>query len=414
MGHLPHFFNCFASIEAAKHRAKSFFCVTCSASNLYFKKMTIDLRKLLGINAFILSSILIILIISIPVFAFLRVPFIIAHIMIFSLACVLYKQKIGINFAQNFIFALIFYVLIQNLYLGKSWIVVIQSIAMPILLLMTVQLAQINSLYFYESKDYKKLAKILFCLLPFFAVSLNVWSDTRSAGLFMNPNITAHMALMLSPFILLGLKTKKMKALLLLLVSLLIAITASRSGLLAFLLSVSSYIFVSYFKNIKFVFLTVLIAATTLISIYGVDIAVWLFSEVISKENSSSRLLYTGYNGRDILMDHALERFSSQPWFGLGFDGAKFELDGHELGTHNGMLDLLLRLGIIGTALFSLFSICLVYMASKANIAIKPVVVMSLVAIFSLSTNSSTFFVFNYLFLYAVILTYVGYINKKK
>ena len=375
--------------------------------------MTIDLRKLFGINTFILSSILIILIISIPALGMLRVPLLIAQITFFSLACILYKGKVGINFAQNILLILIGYAVIQNLYLAEDWVVVIQSIAMPALLFLTIQFAQMNASYFYESLSHKRLAKYIFILLPFFAISFNDWSETRSAGIFMNPNITAHMAVMLSPFVLLGLNKRSMKALLIFVVFLILVITASRSGLLAFLLAISSYIFVSYFKKIKLIPLFILISSTTLISMWGVDLAVWIFQEFLTKGEYNSRLLYTGYNGRDVLMVHALERFNMQPWFGLGFDGAKFEIDGHELGTHNGMLDLLLRLGIIGTALFAFFSICLCYMASKADKKVKPVVVMSLVAIFSLSTNSSTFFVFNYLFLYAVILTYVGYCKNR-
>lgn len=391
------------------------FCVKCPHLPSIYKKMNISLNKLLGINSYILSSMLIILIVSIPSLSFLRVPLIIFHIAGFFIINLVLTNKVKVNFAQNIILALLAYAIVQNLYLGEDWIVIIQSITMPTLLLMTVQLAQSNSSYFYESKAYKSLARILFCLLPLFLISFNTWSDTRSAGLFMNPNITAHMALMLSPFILLGLESRKMKALLIFILFLILGITASRSGLLAFLLAITSYIFVSYFKNIKFIWITALVSITTLISMYGVDIALWLFSEVIPViGKTESRLLYLGYNGRDILFEQAIQRFYTQPWFGLGFDGAKFEIDGNELGTHNGLLDLLLRFGIIGTAIFAVFSVCLAYMASKANAAIKPVVIMSLVAIFSLSTNSSTFFVFNYLFMYTVILTYIGYYNRVK
>lgn len=376
--------------------------------------MTANLNKVFGISSFVLISILIILIISVPALAFLRVPLIIFHVLSFFIAYVLLKKKIGGDYVQGSILVLLVYVIIQNLYLAADWIVIIQSIAMPTLLLMTIQLSQMNSSYFYESGIYKVFAKVLFCLLPFFAISFNAWSDTRSAGLFMNPNVTAHMAVMLSPFVLLGLNTKKMKVLLILLVFVILGITASRSGLLAFLLATASYLLVSYFKNIKFIWVTILISATTLISMYGVDIALWFFSEVIPIiGKSDSRLLYLGYNGRDILFEQAIQRFYTQPWFGLGFDGAKFEIDGNKLGTHNGLLDLLLRLGIIGTAIFAFFSVCLVYLASNANKSIKPVAIMSLVAIFSLSTNSSTFFVFNYLFLYAVILTYIGYYTRR-
>lgn len=229
----------------------------------------------------------------------------------------------------------------------------------------------------------------------------------------MNPNITAHMTVMLLPFILLGLKTFKAKALASIIALIIIVITASRSGLMALFLGLGSYIFIHYFKKSKFLIVTSLVVLTTVVSAFAVDIAVLLISNYLQDSDFHSRLMYTGYNGRDILMDQALERFSHQPWFGLGFDGAKFDVgNGHELGAHNGLIELLLRIGVIGATIFGIFNLYLSFIISKQKLPFKAASTMALVSIFSLSTNSSTFYVFNYLYLYVVLIAYLGYKNR--
>ncbi len=372
--------------------------------------LQINTNKSFGITPFILSSILIILVISIPAFSILRVPLILAHILFFYLTIVLFVKKVKIDIGLSIMLALVFYVLVQNLYLSEDWIVVVQSIIMPLLIIMVMQISSLRRNYFHDTEEYRKLAKVLLFILPFFMISIDAWSETRLSGLFMNPNITAHMTVMLLPFILLGIKTKKIKLLAIAIAYLIILITASRSGLMALTLGLAGFFCISHYNKANFLFIVALVSGAMFISLFAVDIAVYLLSQ-LPQYQSDSRLLYTGYNGRDILMNLALERFKNQPWFGLGFDGAKFDIhgDGSELGTHNGLLDLLLRIGIIGSVLFFIYSLYLIYLVSKNNIIFKPAAAMSLICIFSLATNSSTFFVFNYLFLYAVMLAYLGY-----
>ncbi len=290
-------------------------------------------------------------------------------------------------------------------------LIIVQSIALVLFLFFTSQIALAEGKSFYHKEQYKTLSKILLILLPFFLVSFTRWSDFRQPGLFMNPNITSHLAVMLLPFILLGLDRKKYKFLAVMLVALITVITASRSATLAFILSLLSYIFVTKFPRSNFFTLFLLLATVLGISIYSVEIADWVAGHVSGLASSSdSRLLDTGYNGRDVLMQLALERFQSQPIIGLGFDGVKFDRGGgRELGTHNGLIETLIKFGIIGTVIFALFCLSLIWMTSKHNPRFKAVTVMSLAAIFSLSTNSSTFFVLNYLFIYSVILVYLGY-----
>lgn len=373
--------------------------------------LVVNANKVFGISIFLLTSILVILVISIPSLSFLRVPLILAHIILFYLTILVFKKNIKIGFGLNLMLALVFYILIQNIYLSEDIIVVVQSIVMPLLVIITAQIARLNANFFYENEQYKTLAKLLLCIFPFFLISINIWSESRLSGLFMNPNITAHMAVMLLPFILLGVNTKKLKFLAIIFAFIIVAVTASRSGLMALTLGLSGFFIVNFFKKLGFFSLILLIGGAVSVSLYAVDIAISMVSQLHQYSASDSRLLYTGYNGRDILMDLAFERFKNQPWFGMGFDGAKFDLygDGSELGTHNGLMDLLLRMGIIGSILFFIYSLHLIYLTSKNNFKFKPIATMSLICIFSLSTNSSTFFVFNYLFLYTIILVYVGY-----
>lgn len=370
----------------------------------------VSARNFFGINSFIITSILVVFLVSIPFFSILRAPLIIFHIFCFYGVVFFKDQQMVIDKSHLIIATLFLYSIIQNLILGSDWIVLFQSIVVILLLFFSIQIACINSTYFYDFKRYTSLSKVLLCLLPFFCISFVGWSETRRAGLFMNPNITAHLALMLLPIVLLGLKRVKIIFLSFIVVLFIAILTASRSALMALLLSFSVFIFTSYFYKIKFLLASSILLAVTLISMYGVDLAIWLFTDVIPLfGHSDSRLLYMGYNGRDVLEAAALERFYTQPFLGLGFGGAKFEIDGEVLGTHNGLLELLLRFGLVGSFIFLLLFLRLIWMTSKQNRIFKPVTMMSLAAILSLSTNSSTFFVFNYLFIYVIFLVYLGY-----
>ncbi|MEX7492958.1 O-antigen ligase family protein, partial [Acinetobacter baumannii] len=123
------------------------------------------------------------------------------------------------------------------------------------------------------------------------------WTESRQAGLFMNPNITGHLSVMLLPFILLGLRKKKFIVLAMVIALLVAIITASRSTLMALLLSCAGYVFVSMFPRIKFLIVFLLILTTTLVSMYAVDFAVWLLKDVLNLvDKYDSRFLYLGYN----------------------------------------------------------------------------------------------------------------------
>lgn len=366
--------------------------------------------KLISINSFLLSSILVIFLISFSSFAALRAPLIVVHFVLFYFL-VVYKHKLLVmNKSLIIVFSLIVFVVIQSIIFQGSPLTIVQSIALVLFLFFTSQIALAEGNSFYYNNQYKTLSKTLLILLPFFLISFSSWSDFRQPGLFMNPNITSHLSVMILPFILLGLDQKKYKLLAVIIVTLITIVTASRSATLAFALGLLTYIFVTRFPKSNFFTLFVLLATVLGISIYSVEIADWVagnFSGLTS--SSDSRLLDTGYNGRDILMQLALDRFKSQPILGLGFDGVKFNFAGHELGTHNGLIETLIKFGIVGTFIFTLYCLSLIWMTSKHNARFKAATIMSLASIFSLSTNSSTFFVLNYLFIYSVLLVYLGY-----
>ncbi len=373
--------------------------------------MNIKVPSFISLNSFVLTSILIIFIISFSNFASLRAPLIVVHFTLFYFL-VMYKHRILImNKSLIIISLLVVFVVIQNIIFQGSLLIVVQSIALVLFLFFTSQIALAEGKSFYHKEQYKTLSKILLVLLPFFLISLNSWSDFRQPGLFRNPNITSHLSVMILPFILLGLDQKRYKVFAVIIVVLITTITASRSSVLAFSLGLLTYIFVTIFPKSNFFTLFVLLASVLGISIYSVEIAEWVsgnFSSLVS--SSDSRLLDTGYNGRDVLMQLALERFESQPIIGLGFDGVKFDSgSGHVLGTHNGLIETLIKFGIIGAFIFSLFCSSLIWMTSKHIPRFKAATIMSLATIFSLSTNSSTFFVLNYLFIYSLLLVYLGY-----
>ncbi|WP_367103882.1 O-antigen ligase family protein [uncultured Psychrobacter sp.] len=312
------------------------------------------------------------------------------------------------------IFLLVVYVLIQSIIFQGSIITIFQAVAMVVFLFFASQIGLTEAESFYNEGRYKSLAKILLFLLPFFLISFVNWSPFRQPGLFMNPNITSHLAVMLSPFVLLGLDQKKYKVLLVGILLVILLATASRSATLAFALGLLSYIVVAQFPRSGFLALLLLLGSVLLASIYSVDIATWFstrFAELVS--SSDSRLLNTGYNARDILLEISINRFKEKPLLGVGFDGTKIILEGHELGTHNGLVETLLKLGIIGTTIFVAFFLSMIWMTSKHNKIFKPATVMSLTAILSLSTNSSTFLILNYLFIYSVFLVYLGYGAKE-
>lgn len=379
------------------------------------KYMNIRTPSFISINSFILSSILVIFIVSFSSLGFLRAPLVVLHFILFYFLILYKHRKIVLNKSLIVVFLLVVYILIQNLILQDSVITIFQAIVTVVFLFFTSQIALTEGRDFYYKEQYKSLATMLLILLPLFLISFTDWSDFRKPGLFMNPNITSHLSVMLLPFILLGMDKTRYRLLAIILVLVIVSITASRSATMALILSLLAYALVTKLPKGTFISLTLIIAAVLYISIYAVETAEWIFNHFTELANvSNSRLLDTGYNGRDVLMQIAIDRFESQPILGLGFDSTKIQVGGNELGTHNGLIEILLKFGIIGASIFTALCLSLIWLTSKHNKKFKAATVMSLAAIFSLSTNSSTFFVLNYLFIYPIILVYLGYKVKSE
>lgn len=372
--------------------------------------MHLNFPNILSLNSFVISSIIIIFIVSFPAFSFLRVYLIILHFFIFYFFILYKNKKIYFNKSLFIVFLIFIYILVQNLILEGDEISIIQALVMTSFLFITSQIALAEGVSYSKNEKYKLLSCILLIFLPLFLISFTEWNSLRKPGLFMNPNITSHLAVMLLPIVMLGLNSKTYKFLAFFLVFVISIVTASRSAMMALVLGMLSYVLVSRYPRLGAYSLLFILSFAVVFSIYSVDIAVWIFNKFSSLlGGTNSRLLYTGYNGRDVLMEYALNRFEKQPILGLGFDGTKFEVGGTVKGTHNGLMELLLKFGILGTVIFLIFILNLVWMTSKHNSNFKAVTMMSLTLILSLATNSSTFFVLNYLFIYTLLLVYLGF-----
>ena len=365
---------------------------------------------------FIVISVFIIFVLQFPGLSLLRIPLILAHlILLFLLNFKLRKLN-----ALDFIFTLLItYVVIQSFLLQEiiSLLYFLQAIISVVLYFIFYSYCSVLLRQGVEL-NFHKLTKYITFFLPFFLISFQSWSLTRSAGLLGNPNITAHVFIMLTPFCLLIPHKIRYYILLLSIVLLGLIMFASRSAFMAFILGIVVYFTSLYFDRVKYKFSLYLffLALVIYLSYDAVNIAI----QVMSKynylfSNVDSRLLYLSYNGRDLIYDMALERLKGHELFGLGFEGAKFESEmGHILSTHNGFLELFIRIGYIGTIIFSALLILMIYNISKTkNKYFRGAALMGFVIILSLATNSSTFFVFNYLFYYIIIMHSLCEYEKK-
>lgn len=377
--------------------------------------LLMKLGSLFDIKSFVYSSLLIILLISYLDFLDIRVLLVTSQIVFFSIALIVIKKKLYMNFGVLILIILFIYIIIQNIVLQTESLYVFQSILMILILIMITQFSALNSNSFLGTEQYIKLSKRLLLFYPLLAISFRTWSETSSPGLYNNPNITGHISIMIIPLILIGIFDKKKLVMTLWFFSLVIVIvTESRSTLMAWALCLATYLVVKKIPKINTFGIIILVILTTIFSAYAIDIAVWLlFNSLNLSGQYDTRFLYLEYNSRDIIWEYASNRFYNQPFFGLGFGGSKFDLDGEILDTHNGYLEILIRLGLIGTFIFLIFILNLCYMISKSKSYFKPALIVSLVAIMSLATNSSTFFVSNYLFLYVNIIIFSAYVYSQ-
>jgi len=346
-------------------------------------------------------------------FSALRIPFLLVYILglcFLNFSIVKVDKFIALNFLM------VLYTIVQSL-------IIQQKLTLLVFIQAVVSVSMYLIFYLYNIKVVKKIDKkflestsyYLLFFLPVLLVSIVEWNIRRSAGLLGNPNVSAHTLLFMIPFVLMVKRTKLVYSILAIIVLICLVQFASRSAMLAFIFGVGGYLISMKWPKNKFILYLIYVGAVIYLSYevveimkYFLDTYGYFFTDV------NSRLLETTYNSRDVLFEQAFQRFQGNEFWGLGFDGAKFNLSGdHELSTHNGFLEILFRLGIGG---LTIFGALLIYMLKKIsqvkNNYLRSAAFMSFVIMMSLSTNSSTFFVFNFFFYYLIMIYCIAVFSK--
>lgn len=313
---------------------------------------------------------------------------------------------------------MVFYVILQSF-------IIQTDLSFMLFLQALISVSMYLIFYFYniekiinsdQSDLLKSVAKYVVWMLPLLIISFNDWSPMRSAGLLGNPNVTSHTMVLLLPFALTIQRKRNLYILLGFVVLFSLLQYASRSAMLAVIFGVGAYLASLKFIKNRFRYYLIISIATVYLSYMIVDIMIeFLANYGVFFADVESRIFYTGYNGRDKLFEQAFQRFEGNEFFGLGFDGSKFEGSAdHILSTHNGFLEILLRLGVGGAVIFGVTLLVMLWNISKVKDKyLRSAAFMSFIALMSLSTNSSTFFVFNYYFYYFMIIYCFAVFSKK-
>lgn len=363
---------------------------------------------------FIIVSIVIISIIANFQLGVLRVPLILTHLIIFFLLS-LRSFKFDLYVRLNILFFV--YVIVQSLFIqfDLTLLLFIQA-SISIQLYLFFYFSCINKAEnLFDDKLLIRTSNYIICLIPFLLISLVDWNVFRTAGILGNPNLTSHTLATILPFTLMVKRKNSLYIVLCFFVLISLYYYASRSALLAIIFGVIGYIISLKFHKKKTLFYFFYVVLVIYLSYSIVDLLIdflTLYGQYF--DGVDSRLLYTGYNGRDILFEQAFDRFEGNELFGLGFDGAKFEIGyDHVLSTHNGFLEILLRLGYGGMIIFGAILFYMLWKISQVKEKYtRSAAFMSFIIIMSLSTNSSTFYVFNYYFYYLILIYCIAVFNK--
>lgn len=362
---------------------------------------------------FVITSIIVMFLITNFQLGILRVPLIIGHLL--ALYFFNLKFKLDLFIKLNLFFLI--YVVVQSLVIQSSISILlfVQAIVSVVLYVIFYLYSLHKSQNLFTDVFLRQTSTYTVYFIPLLLVSLVDWNILRNAGILGNPNLTSHTMATILPFSLMVKRSKTLYIVLSGIVLYSLYSYASRSALLAIIFGVLGYwLSLKNFKRKGLMFAVYSIVVIYL-SYNIVDLIIDFLSLYGRYFNGvDSRLLYTGYNGRDILFEQAYERFEGNEFFGLGFDGSKFELGfDHVLSTHNGFLEILLRLGYGGMIIFGviLFYILLKISQVKESYT-RSAAFMSFVVIMSLSTNSSTFYVFNYYFYYLILIYCIAVFNK--
>ena len=187
---------------------------------------------------------------------------------------------------------------------------------------------------------------ILFILYPNYVASENI--------IFSNPNTTGlYCGMLFLSLYLLTMDYKYKIGLFYILIGLgLIALSDSRTSLIAYIVSVTLVSFRAYFFKIRFL-AKLIIVALILLSIIIIYLSVYAdlglligISSKISQKNIES--------GRQLVWPLVLDKITLKPWFGWGGGSSIEEVTGEKLSAHNLYIQIAYQLGIFG--LISIYS----------------------------------------------------------
>lgn len=332
-------------------------------------------------------------------------------IIVHILCCIKLSSTVALNATVKSLLLLLIFVLFQGIYLELDIIRYFQPVTLIILYVLFIL-----TIYKYgvNVKFPRYLVWLIVLAYPLFLFPIETMGSNRLVGLFGNPNRTAFMSLFIFPFILFLKPSKIIRFISYFFFIIVLLLTASRGVFLAFLLgTITQALALKINKGFYFKSL-VLLVTVFVCSLFIVDIASYLLE--LSGIVSDSRLFSTTYNGRDILKEMALDEFYKHPIIGNGFSVGTYELDnGIILKSHNGYMDILSRLGLIGLVLSILFVLSLIYDISKIfNRYNRSIALMVMAILLSITTNDSVFLSVNYFFFMSLYVIFLCFTKTNK
>lgn len=313
------------------------------------------------------------------------------------------RKLVKCNTQLAFLFILA-YTVIQGVFIESNLIRILQPIVLVVLYIVFLNYILLQK---QLSSKLKKLLSFLIFLLPMLLYPFKQWGDGRIGGMMSNPNRTAFMAMFLSPIIVLvSVLTNKFKKLLLIMLYAVLLLTASRGALLAVSLSLVSYVIVVKYKRVTYMGLVVLTFFAFIISFYILDVFSFFLQQISFIQDVDSHLFEQSATGRDILKNIALKEFYASPYLGNGFSVGTYELDnGAILKSHNGYMDILTRMGIIGMIVYILFILLALLDVNKVkDKQLQGIALMPIIILVSISTNDSVFLSLNHFFFYIIFV----------
>ena len=356
------------------------------------------------IVVFLATSIITTLIYSLFTSPFLRIGLLCFTVLLYTPYVRGIKNIKSITSCGIILLIQILYLILQGQLLKLDLTEFIQPILISILYIYFIFQSSFITSNIRGEFNLEKLYTLVFIGLLLLLINPVNWGgNERLAGLLTNPNATAHTAMFFFPFALLGAHNSKRKIFLILFLLVMMVLTGSRSGLLALLLS-ACFVLFFFRKKLSLLSSILLLVVAYFISLYAVDILLWFLDSF--SFHSSSRIFYSGYNGRDILFEIAQLKISESPLIGHGSAASKVELaTDNVLGVHNGFYELAVRFGYIGLTIKLILLLAMLYNISNIRrYDYKNIFIVMMIIFVSLSTNSSIYMSFNFYFFYIILL----------